>query len=129
MIKKIHKLKKNLEQSKNKNFLKNKIKKYIKKHPFVSSIAFWKKRKNIYIQKWTEVNIEEKKRYKLNRLQSFFCWIELIKNAEESYKNDKKQYEIIWITPNGITIIVHLREEKDKLKDTYTFYISSYFKE
>lgn len=128
MIKKVHKLKSEVEQSKNKSHLRSEIKKFIKKHPYISSIAFWKKRKKVYIEKWEEVNISKKTRYTLNRLQSFFCWIELIKKAEYLYKNNKDQYEIIWITPSWITIIAHIRSEKNKDKDRYLFYISSYFK-
>gem|GEM_PF-5503346 len=73
MIKKIHKLKTEIEQSKNKSFLKNKIKQYIKNHKYISSIAFSKKRRKVYIEKWFEVNIRQKRRYNINRLQSFFC--------------------------------------------------------
>ncbi len=73
MIKKIHKLKTDIEQSKNKSFLKNKIKQYIKNYSFVSSIAFSKKRKKVYIEKWFDVNVKQKRRYNINRLQSFFC--------------------------------------------------------
>jgi len=73
MTKKVYKLKQDIEPSKNKRFLKNKIQEYIKNHPFISSIAFGKKRKKVYIEKWIDVNIMQKKRYKINRLQSFFC--------------------------------------------------------
>ncbi len=128
-MKKIYKLKIDIETSKNKSFLKKKIIQYIKNYKFISSIAFAKKRKKVYIEKWFDVNIKQKRRYSINRLQSFFCWIELIKKADFSYKNDENQYEIIWLTPNGITIIVHLRKEKNNNKDKYIFYISSYFKD
>jgi len=125
MNKKIHLLKENIEYSKNKMFLKTKIKNFIKKHKFISSIAFWKKRKNIYIEKWEEVNIKTKNRYTMNRLKSFFCWIELIKNADVIHRNDKDQFELIWVTPNWDTIIIHIREDKIK-KDKFKFYVSSY---
>ncbi len=128
MMQNFYKLKTNIETSKNKTFLKNKIRNFIKIHPFVSSIIFWK-RKNVYIKKWEEVNIKEKKRYRINRLQSFFCWIELIKRATFYKEFDKNKFEIKWITPNWITIVVHLREEKTNKKDKYVFYISSYYKQ
>lgn len=125
MNKKIHKLKTNIEYSKSKSFLRKKIKNFIKKHKFISSIAFWRKRKNIYIEKWAEVNIDEWKRYRIDRLKSFFCWIELIKNAKIIHKNDKEQFELLWITPNWDTIVVHIREDKIQ-KDKFKFYVSSY---
>ena len=61
----------NIEPTKNKNILKNKIKKFISYHPFILTKIFWKNKK-IFIKKWEEININEKKRYKLSRLQSFF---------------------------------------------------------
>ncbi len=73
MSKKVHKLNIDIEPSKNKRFLKDKIQQYIKNHTFVSSIAFGKKRKKVYIEKWVDVNIMQKRRYSINRLQSFFC--------------------------------------------------------
>ncbi len=127
-MEKFYKLKSNIETSKNKTFLRKKVKDYIKNHPFVSSIIFWK-RKNIYIEKWEEVNIKEKKRYRINRLQSFFCGIELIKRANFYTEFSKNKFEVKWITPNWITVIVHLRQEKTNKKDTYIFYVSSYYKE
>lgn len=128
MIKTVYKLKTNIHYSNSKKYLKNRIRIFLDKHNFVLSNIFWKKKKKVFIKKWEEINIKEKKRYKLNRLQSFFCWIELIKTADEFYKNDKNQFEINWVAPNWDTITVHLRKEKNSNKNSYTFYVSSYFK-
>ena len=129
MLPKVFQLKTDIHYSKNKSFLRKIIKNYLKKHDFISSNVFWWKRKKIYLKKWEEVNIDEKKRYKLNRLQSFFCWIELIKTAKTFFKSNKTEYELIWITANWTTIFVHLRKEKDILESNkYIFHISSYVK-
>ena len=125
MKKKIYQLKSDIETSRNKSFLRKKIKKFIENHKIISCIAFWKKRKNIFIKKWEEINIDNKKRYRIDRLQSVFCWIELIKIAQDFYKNDSKQFELNWITPNWDTIIVHIREDEIN-KNRYKFYVSSY---
>jgi len=115
-----------LEYSKNKSFLRKKIKKFISDHPFILTKAFWKNKK-IFLKKWEEVNIDEKKRYKLNRLQSFFCWIDIIRKAKSIYRNDKNQFEISWLTKEWDIVIVHIREDKDDKKhNTYKFFVSSY---
>jgi len=128
MLKTIYKLKTNIHHSKSKTYLKKRIQVFLSNHDFILSNIFWKNKKKVFIKKWEEININEKKRYKLNRLRCFFCWIELIKIADKFYKNDKNQFELNWITPDWDTIMVHLRKEKNLKKDSYIFYVSSYFK-
>lgn len=110
----------------NRQSLKSRIQDFINSHPSVVSKGLGHRK--VILTKFFIAN--SGRRETLQRLQSFFTAIELIKRSSQvSYSvQGKTHYKITGITKSGKTILIHLREEKFQRKNRQLYLISCYWK-